>query len=112
MFSGNAGVFGNPIRTRGANYVPHITTGPPRFSDDAASLLSSYNEALIEDWGPPTLPPTNTSTVTFNEVWGNRELPEVPENQLGSIDPFVGNLEAEPRIRFLPSKNVQKVRKY
>ena len=112
LLSRGAGVLGDPIQTRGADFVQHITTGPPRFSDDAESLLASYNEAVIVDWGPPTLPPTHTSTVTFNEVWGNRELPEVPENQLGSIDPFVGNLEAEPRIRFLPSKNVQKVRKY
>ena len=29
----------NPIITRGADYVHHITKGPPRFLDGAASLL-------------------------------------------------------------------------
>ena len=134
LLSRGAGVLGDPIQTRWADFVQHITTGPPRFSDDAASLLASYNEAVIVDWGNP-MPtstmnvnevlgnPTSAGTVnevlgnpgsagTVNEVWGNRELPEVPENQLGSIDPFAGELEAEPTIRFLPSKNVQKVRKY
>ena len=134
LLSRDAGVFDNPIRTRGADYVRHITTGPTRFLDNEASLLSSYNEAVIVDWGNPTPTstmnvnevlgnPTSAGTVnevlgnpssagTVNEVWGNRELPEVSENQLGSIDPFVENLEAVPRIRFLPSKNAQKVRKY
>ena len=32
------GISVNPIRTKGADYARHITTGPPIFLDDAASL--------------------------------------------------------------------------
>ena len=63
MLSRDAGVFVNPIRTSGADYVHHITTGSTRVLGHDASLLSSYNEAVIEDWGNPT----PTSTVTVND---------------------------------------------
>ena len=67
MLSRDAGVFVNPIRTSGADYVHHITTGSTRVLGHDASLLSSYNEAVIEDWGNPT--PTSTVTVNDRDVF-------------------------------------------
>ena len=42
------GILLNPIRTKGADYARHITTGPPIYLDDAASLAVEKENKL--DW--------------------------------------------------------------
>ena len=44
------------------------------------------------------------------ETWGN-PLSEVPENPLSSNDPFNVDLESGPKIKFLPTKHIQRTRK-
>ena len=45
------GISFNPIRTKGADYARHITTGPPPiFLDDAASLLYVHGVIPMEVW--------------------------------------------------------------
>ena len=44
------------------------------------------------------------------ETWGN-PLSEVPENPLSSNDPFNVDFESGPKIKFLPTKHIQRTRK-
>ena len=42
------GISVNPIRTKGGDYARHITTGPPIFLDDAASLVGDLKSGNLQ----------------------------------------------------------------
>ena len=54
--------------------------------------------------------PTMGGVSQISETWGN-PLSEVPENPLSSNDPFNVDLESGPKIKFLPTKHIQRNRK-
>ena len=54
--------------------------------------------------------PKMSGVSQVSETWGN-PLSEVPENPLSSNDPFNVDLESGPKIKFLPTKHIQRTRK-
>ena len=54
--------------------------------------------------------PTMRGGSQISETWGN-PLSEVSENPLSSNDPFNVDLEPGPKIKFLPTKHIQRTRK-
>merc|ERR1712172_157997 len=59
-----------------------------------------YQEVTLMD-------PTMSGGSQISETWGN-PLSEVPENPLSSNDPFNVDLESGPKIKFLPTKHIQR----
>ena len=55
-------------------------------------------------------PMLSSAPTMISETWGN-PLSEVSENPLSSNDPFNVDLESGPKIKFLPTKHIQRIRK-
>ena len=55
-------------------------------------------------------PMLSSAPTMISETWGN-PLSEVSENPLSSNDPFNVDLESGPKIKFLPTKHIQRTRK-
>ncbi len=51
--------------------------------------------------------PAMSGVSQISETWGN-PLSEVSENPLSSNDPFNVDLESGPKIKFLPTKHIQR----
>jgi len=56
----------------------------------------------------PMLSSAGNGSQRLSATWGNLRR-EVAENSLSSNDPFVSNLNQDPAIKFLPTKNVQQI---
>merc|ERR1711936_161966 len=64
-----------------------------------------YHQDVICD---PMLSSAGNGSQRLSATWGNLRG-EVAENSLSSNDPFVSNLNQDPAIKFLPTKNVQQI---
>jgi len=64
-----------------------------------------YHQDVIRD---PMLSSAVNGSQRLSATWGNLRR-EVTENSLSSNDPFVSNLNQDPAIKFLPTKNVQQI---
>merc|ERR1712156_215565 len=64
-----------------------------------------YHQDVFRD---PMLSSVGNGSQRLSATWGNLRR-EVAENSLSSNDPFVSNLNQDPAIKFLPTKNVQQI---
>merc|ERR1711931_563960 len=64
-----------------------------------------YHQEVFQD---PMLSSAGNGSQRLSATWGNLRR-EVTENSLSSNDPFVSNLNQDPAIKFLPTKNVQQI---
>merc|ERR1719447_1417206 len=64
-----------------------------------------YYQDIFHD---PMLSSAGNGSLQLSATWGNLRK-EVAENSLSSNDPFVSNLNQDPAIKFLPTKNVQQI---
>ena len=74
-------------------------------------MSDNSNKGLIFRFVSVTLmDPMMSGGSQISETWGN-PLSEVSENPLSSNDPFNVDLEPGPKIKFLPTKYIQRIRK-
>merc|ERR1712156_121353 len=64
-----------------------------------------YHQDVFRD---PMLSSVGNGSQRLSATWGNLRR-EVAVNSLSSNDPFVSNLNQDPAIKFLPTKNVQQI---
>merc|ERR1712223_1768315 len=70
-----------------------------------SEATTMYHQEVFQD---PMLSSAGNGSQRLSATWGNLRR-EVAENSLSSNDPFVSNLNQDPVIKFLPTKNVPQI---